>query len=282
MNSASLSRRELFGSAGAILPLQAAPAAKVIDAHSHLFHHGRPSWKEDERKLIDAADKLHIDQLCCSVLPPERPMTLEGCQESNRMAWEGAQRFPGRILPYCTTNPGYGRASLDEIRRCVEDRGFIGVKLYNDYRVTEPVYWPMVELAIELRIPLLQHAGHTTWLPSPQPRISDGGHIAELAARYPEAIIICAHIAGGGDWEWTAKALRNARSVYLDISGSNIDEGTVEMATRILGADRLLFACDMSMTASVGRIRGADISETDRIKILGTNMQRILDLRRKA
>jgi predicted TIM-barrel fold metal-dependent hydrolase len=282
MESFTLSRRALFGAAGAMLPLEAAPAGKVIDAHNHLFHHSRQSWREDERKLIEAADKLHIDQLCCSVLPPERPMTLEGCKESNVMVLEGAKRFPGRILPYCTINPGYGKAALEEVRRCVEDRGFIGVKLYNDYRTTEPVYWPLVELCIELRIPMLQHAGHTTWLPSPQPRISDGGHIAELAARYPEAIIICAHIAGGGDWEWTAKSLRHARSVYLDISGSNIDEGTVELATRILGADRLLFACDMSMTASVGRIRGAEISEADRAKILGANMQRILDRRSKA
>jgi hypothetical protein len=48
------------------------------------------------------------------------------------------------------------------------------------------------------------------------------------------------------------------------------------MASRIIGADRLLFACDMSMTASVGRMRGADISEADKKKILGDNMARVL------
>ncbi len=51
------------------------------------------------------------------------------------------------------------------------------------------------------------------------------------------------------------------------------------MAVRILGSDRLLFACDTSLTASVGRIRGADISESDRAKILGGNMQKILSRR---
>jgi predicted TIM-barrel fold metal-dependent hydrolase len=58
------------------------------------------------------------------------------------------------------------------------------------------------------------------------------------------------------------------------------DEGTVEFAVRTLGADRVLFACDLSMTASVGRVRGADITEADRRKIFGANMQRILDRRR--
>jgi predicted TIM-barrel fold metal-dependent hydrolase len=156
----------------------------------------------------------------------------------------------------------------------------MGVKLYNDYKCTEPVVFPLVETAIELKIPILHHAGHTSWLPSPQPRISDGGDLAELARRYPEAMLICAHICGGGDWEWTVKALRNAPTVYLDTSGSVIDEGTVEMATRVLGADRLLFACDMSMTASVGRIRGAAISAQDRAKILSGNMRKILSRRR--
>ena len=71
-------------------------------------------------------------------------------------------------------------------------------------------------------------------------------------------------------------------SVYLDVAGSVIDDGTVEVALATLGADRLLFACDMSMTASVGRIRGAEIREEDRKKILGANMRRILNRRRFA
>jgi predicted TIM-barrel fold metal-dependent hydrolase len=92
-------------------------------------------------------------------------------------------------------------------------------------------------------------------------------------------MIICAHICGGGDWEWTIKALRDAPTVYLDTSGSVVDDGVVEMAVRLLGADRLLFACDMSLTASVGRMRSAELSEEDRRKILGGNMQRILNRR---
>jgi len=272
-------RRAFLGSLSlAALPLPAA-AGPVIDAHSHLHHRGRPTWREDDRKLIDAADKLGIAQLCCSILPPERPTSLDGFRECNQWLAEAIARFPKRILGYCFVNPGFVKEARDEVRRCVEDRGFIGVKLYNDYRCTEPVVFPLVELCIELKIPILHHAGHTMWLPQPQPRISDGGDFAELAKRYPEATLICAHICGGGDWEWTLKALRNAPTVYLDTSGSVIDEGVVERAVRTLGADRLLFACDMSMTASVGRIRGAEIPESDRAKILGGNMAKILGKR---
>jgi len=279
--SISIPRRTFLESLGAAACLRAAPsaAAKVIDCHDHLAYHSRASWQEDDRKLIDAADKLGIDQLCCSILTPQRPATPEGFLQCNQWMADGMRRFPGRILGYCFVNPGYGREALAEIRRCIEDRGFIGVKLYNDYVATEPVVWPVVELAIQLRVPILHHAGHTTWLAQPQSRITDGGHLAELSRRYPEAMLICAHISGGGDWEWTIKALRNAPSVFLDTSGSVVDEGVIEMAVRVLGADRLLFGCDGSLTASVGRIRSASLSDADKRKILGANFERILSRR---
>ncbi|HZW31289.1 MAG TPA: amidohydrolase family protein [Isosphaeraceae bacterium] len=252
------------------------PRNKVIDCHAHLQHHSRWTWEEDDRKLITAADRLGIDQLCCSCLTPRRPATAEQFRECNRWVLEAMKRFPGRVLGYCYVNPGYTREAVEEIRRCVRDQGFIGVKLYNEYRCTEPVVFPLIELAIELGVPILHHAGHFHYVSPEQPRISDGGHLAELAGRYPEAKLICAHVCGGGDWEWTIKALRNAPSVFLDTSGSVPDDGVVELAARTLGVSRLLFGCDMSMTASMGRIRAAELSEADKQKVLGGNLEAIL------
>lgn len=249
---------------------------RVIDAHNHLNYRNRPTWAEDDRKLIEAADALGIDQICCSILPPERPTTLEGFRQCNQWLLEAIRRFSGRVLGYVFVNPGYGEAATEEIRRYVLDHGFIGVKLYNDYRVTDPKVAPVLELAARLKIPVLHHAGHASWLPSPQPNISDAGHLAEAARAFPETMLICAHICGGGDWEWSIKALRDAKSVFFDTSGSVADEGTVELAVRTLGAARVLFACDLSMTASVGRLRGADITEADRARIFGGNMAAIL------
>ena len=248
---------------------------RVIDAHSHLYHHSRPDWAQADRKLIDAADKLGIDQLCCSILTPRRPASAEGFSECNQWVREAMKRFPGRVLGYCYVNPGHQRHALEEIRRRI-DEGFIGVKLYNEYRCTDPVVFPVIELAISLGVPILHHAGHSHYFVPEQPHISDGGSLAELARRYPDAKLICAHICGGGDWEWTIKALRHARTVSLDLSGSVTDDGVVEMAARVLGPERLLFACDMSMTASVGRLRAADLDPHDKGKILGANMVRLM------
>lgn len=255
-------------------------AGKVIDCHAHLTHHSRSTWEADDRKLVDAADKLGIDQLCCSILTPRRPATPDGFRECNQWTADGVRRFPGRVLGYCHVNPGYGREALEEIRRCVADRGFVGIKLYNEYTCTEPVVFPIVELAIELGVPILHHASHSHYFVEDQPRMSDAGHLAELARRYPEAMLICAHITGGGDWEWAVKAARQTPNLFLDTSGSVTDEGSVEMAVSVVGVDRVLFGCGSSMTAGVGKIRAADLTMLDKEKVLGGNMQGLLGRRR--
>ena len=238
-----------------------------------------PDCDEKDQKLIEAADKLGIDQLCCSTLTPKRPADAEGFRTCNQRVAEGMKRFAGRVLGYCYVNPGCGEEALAEVRRCVEERGFMGIKLYNEHLCTDPVVFPLVELAIELRVPILHHAGHAHYPLPDQPNISGGGHFADLARRYPEARIICAHIGGGGDWEWTIKALRHAGNVLLDTSGSVTDEGIVEMAAEIVGVDRLLFGCDMSMTAGVGKIRAARLTADAKRKVLGENMKQILSWR---
>jgi predicted TIM-barrel fold metal-dependent hydrolase len=257
-------------------PPSAGSTEKVIDCHAHLQHHSNPTWEADDRKLIDAADRLKIDQLCCSVLTPKRPATVEGFQHCNRWVLEAMGRYPSRVLGYCYVNPGFTKEAVDEVRRCIEKHGFIGVKLYNEFRCTDPIVFPVIETAINLGVPILHHAGHLHYPLAEQPKISDGGHLAALARRYPEAKLICAHICGGGDWEWTIKALRDAPTVYLDTSGSVADEGVIEMAVRTLGVGRLVFGCDMSMTAGMGRIRAAALSPSEKQQILGGTMRGLL------
>ena len=86
-------------------------------------------------------------------------------------------------------------------------------------------------------------------------------------------------MCGGGDWEWTIKALRNARGVFLDTSGTVVDDGVIEMASRTLGPDRLLFGCDNVMAEGIGKLRAANLPSEDKKKILGGNMEKILSAR---
>ena len=255
----------------------------VIDCHAHLSgdHTGITRiWGKSDAALIAAADRVGIDMSCASILTTALPAPLADFQECNRQTAAATRQFPGKVRGYVYVNPGYTREALREIRHYVEERGFIGIKLYNEYPCTDPILFPIVELAVELGVPILQHASHQHRPIPSQPNISDSGDLAALAARYPEAILICAHIGGGGDWEWTIKAARNSPNLYLDTSGSVFDSGMVQMAVRVVGAERVLFGCDTSFTAGIGKIRAASLTDEQRALIMGGNMARILSQRR--
>ena len=256
----------------------------VIDCHMHVRHLGEDGLGSlDEAycdALIDANDRLGIDVSCVA------PIRLTGEQRygdfhaGNDQVLAAMQRHPGRILGWCFVNPGDPKA-LEEMEQRILGEGFIGVKLYNQYRIDEPVVEPIIEQSIAWQAPILMHAGHPTdpATRARQPRISEAIHFVNAAARYPEAMLIEGHIGGGGDWEWSLKHLREAPSVYVDISGSVVDEGIVDRTVAALGIDRLLFATDMTFEGSMGKALDADLTDDAFSKLMGRNFQAILDRR---
>jgi len=251
-----------------------------IDAHAHVAAPGHGEVEGDpwgrDKLMIQAADALEIDHLCCSCLAasrPSRPEQFIACNDQMRAAMD---EFGNRLLGYCYVNPGYQKEAVAEIERCVTGMDFIGVKLYNEYKFYDPAVRPVIEKCIELDVPILHHAGHT-WHPLPgQPFISDAADLARALVDYPEAKVICGHLGGGGDWEWTIKALRDSENLFVDTSGSVVDDGMIERAVDALGAHRMLFACDMSMCAGVGKILAADISQQEREMIFSGNTRKLL------
>lgn len=249
--------------------------------HMHVRGAGQDwSWDSNDR-LIEAADALGIERMVVSI-PVMRGMpTYAKVRECNDAVIDCMRRYKGRIEGWSYIVPGHAQ-SIDEVDRCL-DAGMIGIKLYNQYKIWDPAVHPVLEKAIDEGLPVLEHAGHATTREflDQQPNISDAADFVEAARLYPECMLIEAHIGGGGDWEWSIKALRDAPSVYLDTSGSIIDEGMVEMCVRELGADRLLFGTDMTMEGGVGKMTAAAISKADKEKICFRNWEKILTRRRK-
>jgi predicted TIM-barrel fold metal-dependent hydrolase len=251
-----------------------------IDCHSHIKNKLWDAGGITPESLMEAADKLEIDAFCCSTLTFGMP-TPEEFKMCNDIVLKAMREYPGKILGYCFVNPGYQTESLKEIEKRIVEDGMIGVKLYNQYRCSDPVVYPIVRKTIELKVPILQHAGYLTDQAeaAEQPNLSSAQDIARLSFLFPEAMIIEAHLGGGGDWEWALKNLRRARNVYVDTSGSVVDMGMIEKATKYLGAERLLFGTDLSMEEGVGKIIDARIGDKEKQLIFGENMSRILGRR---
>lgn len=226
---------------------------------------------------IEAGDLLGIDIFCVSDLQLTGPLTYTEFHAANERVKQAIARHPKRYRGYCYVNPSDPKA-VEEIRRRVKNDGFIGIKLYNQHFIDDDVVAPVLELASEWQIPVLCHAGRpndpvTKQL---QPNISDAAHFVRAAQRFPRAILIEAHIGGGGDWEWALKHLRDAPSVYLDTSGSVIDEWMIDKTIDAIGVERMLFGTDMTMEGGVGKILDATLTPGQRARVLGGNFEAIL------
>ncbi|MGD9498030.1 MAG: amidohydrolase family protein [Armatimonadota bacterium] len=249
----------------------------VIDCHVHVQgSYGTPNDRMGY--LLTYADRLGIDRLCLS-LGTSRDYTpdMDRVRASNDMVRAAVEQYPDRYLGFCYLNPCYLFESLDEVQRCIADGPFVGIKLWVAMLCDQPNLDPICERAAELGAPILQH----TW-------IKVGGnlehestpyHLADLARRHPDVNFILGH--SGGNWELGYRIVQDLPNVYAEVAGGDPELGQTEMGVAMLGADRIVYGSDApgrSLASQIAKVRGADISDEDRAKILGGNMRRLLGL----
>ncbi|MEX1240171.1 MAG: amidohydrolase family protein [Cyclobacteriaceae bacterium] len=248
---------------------------RKIDSHAHVY------FSPDSPKIqLDFADRLGIEKLVIS-----RPMApgSEGNPDEfircNDLVLKALKQHPDRLIGQATLNPTYKKESLDEIKRCM-DQGMVGLKLYNHVKISNPLFYPIIEKLSDLNMVILMHVGigksRITYDASEPRNVSIPEDFVNIAQRYPDAMFQFAHLGGGIDWEDACKALKDSPNVYVDISGSNNDANIVSFAMKYIGEDRLLFGCDNSFYQGVGHLLAAPISESQREKIFFENYNNIL------
>lgn len=249
---------------------------RKIDSHAHVYFSA-----DSPASQIDFADRLGIERLVISRnLEPFSGGTPEEFRRCNDLVIQCMKAYPNRFLGTMVLNPTYREASLEEIKRCV-DAGMVGAgELYNQVKINDPAFYPIIEKFIDLKMILLMHSAigrsRVVLDAGEPPNISLPEDFVEIAARYPEAMFQFAHTAGGIDWEYACKALANSPNVYVDISGSNNEAGMIDFALRHIGEDRLLFGCDNSFYQGVGHMLAANLTEIQRRKIFFDNYNAIL------
>ncbi|HBE40198.1 MAG TPA: amidohydrolase, partial [Bacteroidales bacterium] len=217
---------------------------RKIDAHEHVGLGGTVEAQ------IDFADRLNIEKLVISKPIPDYsvnvpPATPEEFRKCNDEVLSAMKRYPDRYLGQVYVNPVYGEESLEEIKRCV-DQGMVGLKVYYQVKINDPLFYPVIEKMIDLKMIILMHAvtaigfaGHRPKYGNQQMNASAAEDFVEAAKRYPEAMFQYAHTGGGGDWEYTCKTIRNYPNIYVDTSGSNNEGSMIDAVLKYLGEDRM-------------------------------------------
>jgi len=237
----------------------------LIDAHAHFYHAaaGRADWDAVNAARFRAGERIGITYHVASVLgsygftsPTYFPSPADVTRGNDAML-EICAAEPDRVRMYVTVNPNYTDHALAEIDRCAA-RGAIGVKLLASRRADDPLLDPVASLAGERGLPVLHHIWQHRRREWPSQEISDGADLARLAARHPRTTFILAHIGGGGDYMHTFPAVVDCPNILPDLSGSGVDRGMLDSAVAALGAERLLWGCDLTMCTGLAKLRALE------------------------
>ena len=247
----------------------------IWDLHCHLSGVEGRTPHERMARLIEYADRMNIERLV--VFMGQQFLndpTPDQFRQQNDEVLEALSHWHHRAFGLIYLNPRYEQESLAEFDRCIKESPMVGVKLWVAARCTNPGVDAIVRRATEHKALIYQH----TWLKT---QGNLGGEstpmdLAELAAKHPNAPLICGHT--GGNWEYGIRAIRPYKNVSIDLGGSDPTAGFVEMAVRELGPDRILYGSDIggrSFSSQLAKVLGARISAPEQQKILGENLKRL-------
>jgi 4-oxalmesaconate hydratase len=201
---------------------------------------------------------------------------------SNDLVGRVADLYPDTFAGVCQL-PQTPGGSLDdvvaELRRCVDDLGFVGANLNPDPSggfwtsrpLTDPYWFPVYEALVELDVPAMVHVSSSC-----NPNFHAlGAHYlnadtsafmqlleGDLFERFPTLRLVIPHGGGAVPYHWgryRGLAMRNGwqdpaellRNVFFDTCVYH--QPGIDLLLRVLPTENVLFASEM-----LGAVRGAD------------------------
>ncbi len=265
-----------------------AGAGPLVDVHVHFQHEasGRSDWREANARRLAYGERIGITLHIASILgswghtSPTYVPSPDDVSEGNEAMRAIAVEHPGLVRCYTTVNPNFTAHALKEIAAGAE-RGALGIKLAASRRASDALLDPICEEAARRGVPILQHIWQHRRGEVPGQEISDALDLMALAARHPTVRFILAHIGGGGDWAHSLRALPDAPNIWVDLSGSGVDRGMLELAVASVGPGRILWGTDLTMDTGLAKLRALTsmgLSEDDLASIRWKNAAKIFRL----
>ena len=278
----------------------------LIDSHCHIAPPDFPSRRAElatrdatfasmfsnPRARLATADTLVEDMDRDGV---ERAVVMgvgwcerEVAREANDYIIQSVDRFPDRLIGFCSVNPAWAERALEEMHRCAS-AGLKGVgELHpdtQDFDITNAANLsPFMAAARRLKLPVLVHCSEPVGHEYPGKGRTTPDKIYPFIKNFPDNLIICAHFGGGLPFYALMPEVPEVlRNVYFDSAASPFLYRAQVYAevSRLLGADKLLFASDyplVRVARALGQVDEACLGIEARDSILGGNAAKLFGL----
>lgn len=243
----------------------------IVDVHTHFF-----------RPELDFGPRLQADLARCGVNPSAWGSVGERHLETTRAAdvavvfglqaaatdWNipndavaaHVARAPERLLFFVALDPAHPDC-LEELERCHQDLGAVGVKLaplYQNVHPCDPCCHAIYRYCVRHGLPVLFHVG-TSFVGGTLLEYSRPVHFDAVAVAFPELRMVLAHL--GHPWEGeTIAVIRRHPHVYADLSALYYRPWQFYNSMRLLVEYRteakVLFGSDFPFTTTGDSLAG--------------------------
>ena len=238
-----------------------------------------PDQAPDIKVTIAAMDAAGVDFGLLSAWSGPRQAPLI----SNDEVAEWVAAHPSRFAGLAAVDLARPMEAVRELRRCVGDLGFKGLRLIPwlwEAPPTDRRYYPLYAECVDLGVPFFTQVGHTGPL-----RPSETGrpipYVDQVAIDFPELVIVCGHVG----YPWTEEMITLARkheNVYVDTSAYTARRYPAELVTYMKsrsGRRKVMFGTNYPMVLPRQALEDlGDLGLDDEVRdlFLAGNAQRVL------
>ncbi|HKQ13002.1 MAG TPA: amidohydrolase family protein [Steroidobacteraceae bacterium] len=222
----------------------------------------------DGQRLVSMLDAAHIKRAVVLSVgywfdSPLRPSARSAAAMRAENDWtaDQAARFPDRLVAFCSLNP-VSDAAAAELRHCIDDKRFKGLKLHFANSQVDLLNADQVGRIREVfaaanraRLPIVVHVRNGDAYGAREAHV----FLEQLLTAAPDVPVQIAHLWGGGGFSAEALAVyaeavaarsTATRRLYFDVSDAALATNSTEfvkvVADRIrqIGLDRILYGSD--------------------------------------
>lgn len=277
----------------------------IIDSHTHVFapsvQHDRSAYLErdatfremysnpDARiatadELLASMNEVGVDKsVICGFGWADQAL----CRQHNEYLLEAADRSDGRLIPFCTIQPGDGDAR-DDLKRWA-GRGARGLGELRPesqgYSLIDSDEADLLSWAADAYdLALLFHASEPVGHPYPGKQGLPVSQLGRFVADFPGIAVIGAHWGGGLPFYALMPEMREAMTrTYVDSAATGFlyEAGVAKVVIELIGANHVLFGSDyplVSQTRALEDLRATGL-EPDSVRLIeGENARELLRL----
>jgi predicted TIM-barrel fold metal-dependent hydrolase len=260
----------------------------IIDIHSHVWEYPRhfdDSFREQARRAragVEVDLTVRYDEYQAAATPETRTVVfggkarLSGLWVDDEYVARCVSQHANQLIGFLSVDPTQN-GWQEEMRDGHERLGLKGIKLmpmYAGFFPNDSLLDPLWEYATQHSLPVLLHTG-TTFIAQAPLECTLPRHLDAVAARFPEARIILAHL--GHPYEYEAVAvIRKHPNVFSDISALHYRPWQLYNSLMLVQEygvwNKLLFGTDYPFTTVDATLKGL---RTLNDMVQGTNLPRL-------